>query len=105
LAFPLLAPEDGLHMFRSDGERHACLVHTRGQDIGPAFEYAPPERIDRRGAIGKQCLRRQFDLDRNEVADGYLEARLHLSSRNLDETLSMLIHRRLVVEARKWLGL
>jgi hypothetical protein len=105
LAFPLLAPEDGLHVFRSDGERHACLVHTLGQDFGPTFAYTPPQRIDRRGAIGKQPQRRQFDLDRDEIADGYLEARLHLSSRNLEETLSSLIHRRLVVEAGKWLGL
>jgi hypothetical protein len=105
LAFPLLEPEHGLHVFRQDGERAACLVHTAGQDFGPLFEYAPPERIDRRGAIGKQPLRRQIDWDREEIDDRHLDAKMRLPGHDLQEIITMLTQRRLVAQARRWLGL
>jgi hypothetical protein len=105
LAFPLLEPEHGLHLFREDGGRATCLVHTAGQDFGPLFEYTPPERIDRRGAIGKQPLRRQIDWDREEIDDRHLNSKVRLTSKDLAEILTSLTQRRLVAEARKWLGL
>ncbi len=105
LAFPLLEPENGLHTFREEDARHACLVHTVGQDFGPRLEYRPPDRIDRRGAIGKQPLRRHMDFDRHEIDDRHLESKIRLGGRNLEEPLVTLTQRRLAAEARKWLGL
>jgi hypothetical protein len=105
LAFPLLEPEHGLHLFREERERFACLVHTAGQDFGPLFDFIPPERIDRRGAIGKQPLRRQIDWDREEIDDRLLEIKLRAPGKDLEEILTQLTQRRLVAEARKWLGM
>jgi ATP-dependent Clp protease ATP-binding subunit ClpA len=105
LAFALWEPENGLHLFREENERHACLVHTVGQDFGATFEYRPPHRIDRRGAISKQPVRRQIDFDRHEIDDRHLDIKTRLASRNLEESLATLAQRRLVAEARKWLGL
>jgi ATP-dependent Clp protease ATP-binding subunit ClpC len=105
LAFPLLEPEHGLHLFHEHGARAACLVHTAGQDFGPLWEYAPPDRIDRRGAIGKQRLRRQIDWDRGEIDDRLLETNLRLPNSSLGEILAHLAQRRLIAQARKWLGL
>jgi ATP-dependent Clp protease ATP-binding subunit ClpA len=105
LAFPLLEPEYGLHAFREHEGRFTCLVHTTGQDFGATVDYLPPERIDRRGAIGKQSLRRQIDWEREEIDDRRLEIKLRLPSRDLQEVLMQLTQRRLAAEARKWLGL
>jgi hypothetical protein len=52
-----------------------------------------------------QPLRRQIDWDREEIDDRLLEIKLRAPGKDLEEILTQLTQRRLVAEARKWLGM
>ncbi|MBI3267988.1 MAG: ATP-dependent Clp protease ATP-binding subunit [Planctomycetes bacterium] len=68
LAYPRLEPENGIHLLHGPQAAHACLVQTTD---GPWADYAPPEGIERRGAIVAREPRRTYDLSGRTATDAF----------------------------------
>lgn len=72
MAYPRLEAESGLHVFPGKGTPVRCLVHVSQQ---PMADYKPPARIDRKGSIGGQAVRRVYDRQRNIIEDKQADVR------------------------------
>ncbi|MDY0167790.1 MAG: AAA family ATPase [Thermoguttaceae bacterium] len=96
----LLRAEEGLHVFRKGGEEARCFVHTGGESMP---QYQPPLRIDRRGSIGGQPVRRTYDAQRSTVDDRSLGRQVHWSGDSLPRVLLQLAQTRLEAEVKEWM--
>ena len=100
LAYPLLEPERGLHVFTHEKRRARCLVDS---SEAPLRDYVPPDRIDRRGAIANQPPRRVYDTVRFVIDDKLSEKRQRWTGGALGEVIGELVQQRLLSEARAWI--
>ncbi len=88
LAYPRLADEDGLHIFTREKSSTRCLVHTSEARLS---DYLPPDRIERRGAIGNQDRRRTYNYNQSFIEDVVLGRRIGWPSHSLEATFFELI--------------
>ena len=101
LAWPLLAPEAGVHVFARKGRAPSrCLVHVSDAEMR---KYQPPPRIDRRGTIGSQPLRRTYDAAGDAIDDRRLDNRSYWSGRDLAGQVPALIDENFLNQVKAWI--
>ncbi len=96
----LLEPEQGLHVWRDATRKRQCLVHV-SQAIMAG--YQPPLRIDRRGTIGAQKVRRTWNQMRRQVEDPQLGQSVFWDAELPGSTLPTLVAQRLSERVKEWL--
>jgi hypothetical protein len=66
-------------------------------------QYQPPLRIDRRDGIGRQPVRRLYDVLRESLDDRVLRRQMHWSRESLEQAILPLAEAQLQAGIKEWL--
>jgi len=97
-AFPRFEGEIGVHSFKERESSSPCLVEVAASGIDL---YAPPEGIERRGAIPTQPVCRTYELAFSKATDVRLVKTFSWSERGLGALLADLLEKRLQATAEE----
>lgn len=85
---PLLAAEEGMHVFRHEQDTFHCFVHCSDAMIA---DYQPLKGADRKGGISKQSVRRVYNAKQLTIEDTATRERLRWSGHDVDAEIDQLV--------------